>query len=390
MKKSSSWFALLALLAPLASPAAESNDVCGGVRLANGRVETGKPLVPGSADSDACLKRVADELRTRPDIRSITVAARLPDKERLDGKGLEKAKAAADVLVAAGLPRTRVSAVAPPLDSGAPAHLRIAYVERPSRRPVARLRTAQDVAAGADAAELKPQAAGDVLYAQDLVRNGPNWTELELADGSVLRLAPQSLLRLGTVGLNANGQRQVEIEVIQGTVEADAKPAGQGAVFEMKTRTAVAGVRGTSFRTTVVDEQGSRLETLEGHVALGAGKGDTLVDGGYGSRVKGGEAAEAPRMLLTAPDIGTPRFGTFPASPRLTWKGVSGAKAYRVEVARTADFDRELHRYSAASPELALEPLPGGHWFWRVTPIDADGFEGYSSKIYAFDLIKKP
>jgi hypothetical protein len=377
--------AILTLLSPLAVPVAHAEDPCGGVRLAGGRVETGQPLVPGGKDTEACLRHVAQQLRARQDIRSITVAARLSDEARQDGKGLAQAQAAADVLVSAGVSRTRVSAVAPPTDGDTPDTLHIAYVERPARRPVARLRSGV-VQAGLDAAEQKARASGDVLYAQDLVNTATGYAELELADGSVLRLAPESSLRLGVVALNAQGKRQVQLEVLRGTIEAEVAKGGPGSIFEMKTPTAVAGVRGTSFRTSAEDAQTSRLETLEGRVALGAGSGDVEVHGGQGSRVKGGGAPESPRPLLAAPDIQSPRSGSFPAAPKLAWQGVAGARSYRVEVSRSTDFGEELHRFTASGAELALEPLPSGKWFWRVQPVDADGFEGFSSKIYAFDI----
>ncbi|XXF81603.1 FecR family protein [Myxococcaceae bacterium GXIMD 01537] len=385
--KSSSWFALLSLLSPLALPAAEAADPCGGVRLAGGRVETGKPLVPGGADNAACLKLVAQELNARPDVRSITVAARLPDEARLNGNGLSLAKAAADALIAAGVPRLRVSAVAPPINGDETARIAIAYVERPARRPVARLRLAgQDVTAGQDGQELKAVGAGDVLYTDDVLRTGKGWVQLDLADASVLRVAPETLLRLGKIALNEHGQRQVELEVLEGTVEAQASKGEANSVFELKTRTAVAGVRGTRFRTSVVNDKVSRLETLEGLVVLDAGGGEQDVEGGYGSQVSAEAMPEKPRALLVAPDIQGPRAGKFPTSPRLSWQGVSGAKHYRVEVGRGADFVLDLHRYVTDTPELALESLPAGKWFWRVSPLDADGFEGYSSKIYAFDI----
>lgn len=382
----SSWIALLALLSPLAAPTAEAKDPCGGVRLAGGRVLTGKRLVPGEKDTEACLRRVADELRARRDIRTITVAARLPDEARAKGKGTEHAKTAAAVLVAAGVPATRVSAVAPPLNADQTPHLSIAYVERPARRPVARLRSEGEVSAGPDVAELKPLARGDVLHAQDVVRTEASWAELELADGSLLRVAPESTVRLGEVALNAQGKRQVRLEVVRGTVEAIASNGGEGSVFELKTRTAVAGVRGTRFRTTSVDGETTRLETLEGNVALDAGQGEAEVSAGYGSRVQGRAAPEAPRRLLGAPVVSAPLAGTFPAAPRLAWRSVSGARTYRVEVARGADFSTELHRFTTEAPELALESLAAGKWFWRVQPLDEDGFEGFSSKIYAFTV----
>ncbi|MFP2957254.1 hypothetical protein ACLEPN_05325 [Myxococcus sp. 1LA] len=120
--------------------ASQAQAPCGGLRFESGRVVFGRTLAPQGAETDACLAHVAEALLARPAIRSVTVAAKLPDADRLDGRGLAVAKRAADALVAAGLARTRVSAVAPPSVEGEPAQLQLAYVERPTQPSVARLR----------------------------------------------------------------------------------------------------------------------------------------------------------------------------------------------------------------------------------------------------------
>lgn len=367
---------------------AAQGDACGGLRFVNGRVELGRKLEPKGPATEACLKHVAEALASRPAIRSVTVAARLPDAERLDGQGLAVAKAAADVLVSAGVARTRVSAVAPPAVPGEPGQLQLAYVERPAQPRVAQVRAASgEVSAGSGPDSLRPRGVGDSLYTGELFQTSKDASaELELADTSRVRVTADSLLRLGAIELGANSKRVVRLELMRGTVETVAAPGGEGSVFEVRTRGAVAGVRGTQFRVSAQEDGGSRLETLEGKVALGADLGEVEVAGGHGSRVLPGAAPEAPRPLLTAPLLNGPRGGSFTTPPKLEWFTVAGAKTYRVELGRTADFAASVRTYEAQGQAFTVPTDLTGKWFWRVLPVDADGFIGFPSKIFAFDL----
>jgi hypothetical protein len=352
-------------------------------------VETEAPLATSGPVTEACLKRVAEAILARPEIVSVTVAARVPDADRLDGKGLAAARTAADLLVSAGLPRTRVSAVAPPARAGEAPGLQIAYIERPAQRPVARLHAAEgEVLAGPGGTAVQPvrKAAGDLLYAGDVLQTGPrSRAGLALADGSTLWIAARSEVRLGTIALGANLKRQVEIELAQGNVEVNATAGGDGSVFEIKTRNAAAVVRGTELRVAAGDET-SRVETLGGKAALAAAGREVEVAGGFGSRAVREGAPEAPRPLLPAPKVKGPYAGQFRAPPTLTWEAVPGADAYRLELARTADFSVQYEEATSRTAEITTGALAAGKWFWRVLPIDAQGFVGFPSKIHAFDL----
>ncbi|MCP3100813.1 FecR family protein [Myxococcus sp. K15C18031901] len=387
MKRTAPWMMMAALVASPAL-AQQAPDACGGVRFVNGRVELGRPLAPKGAQTDACLKLIGESLVARPAIRSVTVAARLPDAERLGGQGLAVARAAADVLVAAGVPRTRVSTVAPPAVPGEAGQLQLAYVERPAQPRVARVSAASgEVLAGTELSAPQPRGVGESLYTNEVLQTGADArAELELADASRVRVMPGSQLRLGTLELAANGKRKVQLELLRGSVETSAAPGGDGSVFEIRTRGAVAGVRGTQFRVSATDDGGSRLETLEGKVALGADQGEVEVSGGHGSRVKAGAAPEEPRPLLAAPQLNGPRGGDFTTPPKLEWFKAPGATTYRVELARTADFAAGVKTFDATELALTVPADFAGKWFWRVLPVDPDGFVGYPSKIYAFDV----
>ncbi|MCY1047211.1 FecR family protein [Corallococcus sp. bb12-1] len=379
---------LTLLASPVVGFASEADGPCGGLTFDNGRLATGRLLEPQGAQTEACLREVAEAVKARPAIRSLTVAAKLPDAQRLEGQGLAWAKAAAEVLVTAGIPRTRVSFVAPPGIPNAPGQLQLAYVERPTQPAVARLRTASgQVSAGPGDTALRSRLAGDSLYAGELVTTGKNGrAELSLADGSGVFLSPESAVRLGTLELTAERQRKVLLDLVRGTVETEAAPGGKGSVFEVRTRGAVAGVRGTRFRVVQQEDGTSRVETLEGKVALGVDAASVDVGAGYGSRAKPAHPPEAPRALLAAPTLEQPRGGVYPTVPALVWKAVAGAKVYRVEVASSADFAGDVRVQESATPTLAGAAPGPGKWFWRVLAVDADGFVGYPSKIFSFDI----
>jgi hypothetical protein len=243
------------------------------------------------------------------------------------------------------------------------------------------------VAAGPSAAELRPRLVGDALYTGEWVRTAPGArVELALADGSVVRVVEDSLVRLGALELTAGLKRKVQLELMRGTVETEAAPGGEDSLFEVRTRSAVAGVRGTHFRVSAQEDGTGRLETLEGKVALGAVKGEVEVTGGQGSRAKPGTPPETPRALLVAPVPTGPRAGTFPTPPTVTWRPVAGAKTYRVELARAADFVSGVQTHTTQGTELAVPGPREGKWFWRVLAVDGDGFVGFPSKIFAFDV----
>ena len=77
------------------------------------------------------------------------------------------------------------------------------------------------------------------------------------------------------------------------------------------------------------------------------------------------------------------------ADARLEWQPVADVAKYRVELARDADFLVEARSELVTATTLSWpEQLAKGKWFWRVTGIDAGGFAGPSSRVYAFTVGK--
>jgi hypothetical protein len=241
---------------------------------------------------------------------------------------------------------------------------------------------------------LKPVEPGMPVLVNELVKTGPNAkATIHLKDGSGIEVKAESTIKMLVLQFPSAGDRQVKVEVLSGSIVADVRKATQLGKFEASTRVAVASVRGTVFRFGVSDEGGARLETLEGVVAVAPANDPNAtpveVAAGNGTVVSKEGKVSPPTALPAVPLVIAPQKGALGADARFEWQPANGAATYRVEVARDADFAVELKVSEVAEATLSWpEPLAKGKWFWRVTGVDAHGFSGPSSKVYAFTVGK--
>ncbi len=117
-------------------------------------------------------------------------------------------------------------------------------------------------------------ALGNPVYPDDLVQTGARTRlEIKLQDKSVIRLGPQSKLRLSTaVFQRAAEDRQVRANLLVGQIWAKVeKVVGGESRFEVQTRNAVAGVRGTTFRVDAKQDRSCVVKVYSGAVAVASG-----------------------------------------------------------------------------------------------------------------------
>lgn len=387
---------LAALLMPSVVHAA---DRCGGVKLEAGIVRIGKPINEAwvkTTEGKDCLSDLVKALDRNRLVRAVTVAALVSDADRSNGKGLASAKAIAAALVEAGLPKNRVFGLAPAPQRNETLGISVRYVERAPEDVVARIAAAGGaVFLGMSETALQPVEPGMPVLVNELVKTGPNArATIHLKDGSGVEVKSETTIRMLVLSIPTPDERQVKIEVISGSIVADVRKATQLGKFEASTRVAVASVRGTQFRMGVTEEGGARLETLEGVVAVAPTNDPTAkpteVTAGHGVGVSAEGKVSAPTTLPEAPLVIGPLKGALGAEARFEWKGVTDAATYRVEIARDADFvsDARSADVAAATTLSWSEALPKGKWFWRVTALDAKGFLGAPSKVYAFTVSK--
>lgn len=376
----------------LLASAGQAAEPCGGVRFDAGYVKGGKPL-PAKAelagDDLACVKAVGAALKERSQIRAITVAVRVAADRRQEGALI--AAAWTKLLVAAGIPEARISTIVPTGPSGVPNELTVQYRE-PTPRPVALVQAMTGkVSCGADATKLSLTSTGANLIQGDIVSTDKgSVVRLALADGSFVSLLPESSIRLGRVELTADLKRAVRIDLLRGKVEAIADPKGAGSSFDIVTKTAIAGVRGTRFRVGDLPSGSTGVETLDGKVELQSQTGakeTVVVEAGMAAEVDHLGKATPPRALLKAPLVEPPFSGELPATAVLKWQPVDTAKLYKVELGADGELATAMRVFTTATPQLPIpKELAVGHWFWRVSAIDTGEVAGYPSKTYSFSL----
>ncbi|HVK61180.1 MAG TPA: FecR family protein, partial [Bdellovibrionales bacterium] len=94
---------------------------------------------------------------------------------------------------------------------------------------------------------------GDVVNIGDRIETGPaGKARIRLEDGSKLMIASSSQVIIDTMDIDAaQKKRRIAMSLLSGKVRNRVeKYPDQGNAFEVKTRTAVAGVRGTDFVTS--------------------------------------------------------------------------------------------------------------------------------------------
>lgn len=93
--------------------------------------------------------------------------------------------------------------------------------------------------------------------------------EIRLADGSAIRLGSRSRLEMQQVLASSKGSKQVSAKLCRGKAYAAvAKLVGKSSSFELKTDTAVAGVRGTAFRINAKTDASTVVRVYSGSVAV--------------------------------------------------------------------------------------------------------------------------
>ncbi|OGQ90248.1 MAG: hypothetical protein A2289_20105 [Deltaproteobacteria bacterium RIFOXYA12_FULL_58_15] len=125
----------------------------------------------------------------------------------------------------------------------------------------------------------KSAKTGDELAAGTQIRTGKSSsTEVRFEDGSLLKVRPESSLKLSG---NKRQKNKSSVLLFFGRVWSKVtKSVGKETTFEVNTPNAVCGVRGTEFETAVADDGSVRVRVTEGSVGVGADDPDTEVAAG--------------------------------------------------------------------------------------------------------------
>lgn len=260
---------------------------------------------------------------------------------------------------------------------------------RQSRLAATVLAVAGEVAGTADI-----PAVGQSLAEGASIRTGTTGSiALRFDDGSAMTVMPDTAITLERLRrLAIDGTPRTAVRVERGRVENAIEPGRKpGTRFEIRTPSAIAGVRGTRFR--VAERDGAALsEVLEGGVNVARpGDAPSAVDvpAGSGVRVRTGSPPERPVPLLPAPAVaGLPTLQERPVV-RFEIAPIPGAAGYRGQIAADASFRTVLREAVAQAPLLRFAGLPDGDYVLRVRSVDGIGLEG-GDATHAFRLKARP
>jgi hypothetical protein len=238
----------------------------------------------------------------------------------------------------------------------------------------------------------RPAAAGaDVDVGMTILTGDAGTAVVELADGSRIKLAPNSEGRLdehrrfqvrATAAAIDDGLVAATLRLVSGSLEVVATKVLRARPLEVSTPTAVIGVRGTRYRVRNDPASGdlSATEVLEGkvHAQVGdAASQSADVPARFGAPL---EAGKAPQVLPLPP---APDLSALPAAfDQLPLRfHVPGDPALRVQVADDAGFEHiALDLRVPEGDELRIPRLADGTWHLRARRIGAEGLEGLDAE----------
>ena len=117
--------------------------------------------------------------------------------------------------------------------------------------------------------------------------------------GSAVKVFPLSVVKLDASRRSADGGSKTELDMQQGrTLSKVAKLQTTDSVFSVKTPTAVAGVRGTTFDTSIDPASAAvSVAVVSGSVFVAVGDIEVAVAEGFASTVAAGEPPAPPAAI---------------------------------------------------------------------------------------------
>ena len=221
-----------------------------------------------------------------------------------------------------------------------------------------------------------PLTGQSLVRVGDEVLSGAGSAILELADGSELRISPNTRLMFNRLTQYGKaGMVDTRLRLQKGEVHTRIKPLIEGGSrFEIETPSAVAAVRGTVF-SMQTNTSGSSIQVKHGAVDFGSPGKTRRIPAGYGASVETtGTAGIRIRQLPPAPVINTigPVLDRLPAE--LSWRPGPAPK-HRVDI-----FEKESGNWvqsrEVTGNQFNIGQLDNGEYEIQLAALDYKGIAG--------------
>jgi len=221
-------------------------------------------------------------------------------------------------------------------------------------------------------------APGMELFVGDEIKtNDASSIRIAYKDGSSSLIQENSQLKIERIEF-LNQKRDIQLNLLQGGINSNVKKRkSKGSRFEITSPSAIASVRGTSFR--VVNDpltQLFRTEVLDGSVAVSSQGKEQIVKKGFGTIVKAGKPPSAPAKLLSAIDLSSlPKL--FRKKPIFfSFNPLVDAVGYRVEISRGKTFKQQIFGQDINESNISPQGLDNGKYIMRLFAYDVNGLGG--------------
>ncbi|QSP93456.1 FecR domain-containing protein [Marinobacter salinisoli] len=231
------------------------------------------------------------------------------------------------------------------------------------------------VISGADGRK-QPVTRDTLIRVGDEILSGNGSATVRLADGSEIRISPDSRLTFNRLTqFGKSGMVDTRLRLNRGEIHTRVKPVMEGgARFEIETPSAVAAVRGTVFALQTSGEATS-LQVTHGAVDFGKPGLTQRIPAGYGAAVStGGTSGMSIRRLPPAPEIQPLPTKLTQLPTTLKWVD-NQAPSYQLDI-----FDAENGRWvesrQVRENQHKLSLLDNGKYDVHVAAVGYDGVAG--------------
>jgi hypothetical protein len=231
------------------------------------------------------------------------------------------------------------------------------------------------VLSGRDSSK-RPLTVGTLVRVGDELISRSGSATIELADGSVVRLSPNSRLAFNRLTrFGKSGMADTRLRLNEGELETQVMPfVEDGSRFEIETPSAVAAVRGTMF-TLKTSPKGTDLRVTDGRVAFGQRGKTRIIPEGYSARIStAGSGDMSIRRLPPAPELNPLPTLITQLPQTMSWQP-NGAARYQVNVFE-ADTGRWLQNATLENTRYRLDLLDNGNYEVQLAALDRHGIAG--------------
>lgn len=221
-----------------------------------------------------------------------------------------------------------------------------------------------------------PLLEGEQLVLGSIIATGEGTAKIALGDYSEIFIRPNSVLELTSISTGTSPAPVTRLQLDRGDAEVRVTP-GTRSRFEVHTPSAIAAVRGTSYRVVNASRESTRSEVLTGSVAVTT-ETEVTVPAGFGLLAKKGEALGEPKKLLDPPVFPyTQVSGPLPIA--LAWERDPLAQKWQLDL--YGDSGALVSSVQTTANSSTYEELPLGCYRLVARAIDAEGFNGLETAL---------